>query len=148
MTNMLNTVETNMLTFLSADTSLDALVTTFHAKLKMDQRTYSDHEVPAIGVYSQAISTNDDDHRHENLVKLYVEVTDYGGTISTVDDSVKQIADLVMRKLRDESPYRGGNGLSSSVRDIIVRSCQIVPFAITNGWMVSASVEVDCLVIE
>lgn len=148
MNDKFNNLETLTKNFLAADADIAAQVVTFEEKLRDVLADYDQHELPAIAVQTTGYASS------ENLGKapdifLTIEVVSRGASLGTIDGKVKEIASLVMDKLRAESPTNDGKGLNENIEIIDVESVQFFPpDNEDNQFTVSAFVNVIMTILE
>ncbi len=141
MLDKFNQSESLVVSFLAADSDLTAMVKKFHEKILDDIFAYNINEVPAIAVHSIAFEPDETFDRLQR-VRVYIEIVHCGGDLQTVDTLVKQITDLVIDKLRLESPTNEGDGLSGNFDVIEIKNFNIVPVPDNTQYRVVATGEI------
>lgn len=147
MVNKFNAIESSIVSFLSGDSDLSALVNKFHEKIIEDVSRYSVNELPAVAVHSIGYSTDDEFDRYP-FINVYIEIVHAGANLATVDGLVKQIASLVIDKLRSESPGNDGNGLSGTVDEIRIDNFTIAAAPDNAQYRVIAAGQVSVGIVE
>lgn len=147
MNDKFNGVETIIKDFLLADSDVMAIAKLVHEKLRDDILKYSKHETPAIAVHSTGF-TGDADDRHNSGIGVFIEIVDTGGDLAVIDGRVKQLESIIIDKLRKESPYLGGKGMSAQLDDIVVSGGTIYPWNKTGGFLISGNIDVEVYIKE
>lgn len=147
MLNKFNAIESAIVSFLNSDAEISALVNKVHEKIIDDVSTYSVHELPAIAVHSMGYTPDGEIDRFPR-VNVYIEIVHTGATLATVDSTVKQIASLVIDKLRSESPRNGGNGFSDVADDVAIGNFSIFAAPDNAQYRVIAAGQVDVGIVE
>jgi len=149
MQNKFNVIEGLVLSFLQADTEITALAKSFHEKIKPDIPDYYDHELPAIAVNMNQF------YRPENTIKStisgVVEIVNLGADLNAMDDTVKELASLVINKLIAESPTNRGRGFNDQVEEILVDDAEIISAPLNEDFTdfaVTAFINISIGVVE
>lgn len=147
MLNKFNAIESAIVSFLNSDAEISALVNKVHEKIIDDVSTYSVNELPAIAVHSMGYTPDSEIDRYPR-VNVYIEIVHTGGTLATVDSTVKQIASMVIDKLRSESPRNDGKGFSGVADDIAIGNFSIFAAPDNAQYRVIAAGQVDVGIVE
>lgn len=142
MDDILNAAESNVVAFLQADSDITDIANLIHEKLREDIRSYRKQDTPAVAVHATGFSVDEDD-RHITRVLLFLEVVDAGGELNVIDGRVKQLIALILKKLRAESPYTGGNGIDEAYSDVYVSGGDVIPFQAARGWLISGGINTE-----
>lgn len=151
MTDPLNTIEDEIILLLKGGTGYETSTITevssgnFHTKFREDLRTYYAHELPAIGVMSFGFSGDD---TNQSAIDVSIQVVAMGGTLSSLDATVKTIVSKAVILLKKQNTNRGGlclQGYAEAIEDI---SGQIIHGIIEedNDFRIVVLGEINCVV--
>lgn len=142
-----NSAESILVSALQGESSVAALVTTVHEKLRDDPTLYSKAELPAAAVSGFAYRP---DGYKKYVISLTVEVSDIGADIAEVDRKVKQILSVIIEFIKKEDPLRGGKGFDEQVDAIAVTQAVVVQWKPENqDWFfVGGSCQVDLTIVS
>jgi len=135
MTDPLNDIEGQIVNLLQGDggyptsTITEVLAGNIHEKFRDDLRTYYGHELPAIGVMSFGMATDDDG---QTVYDVALQVVAMGGTLADLDEDVKTIVAKIVRLLQKQNEADGTCllGTAERISDI-------------NGQIVHGTIETD-----
>jgi len=142
MNDVFNTVETQLIAFFSGITDITDIASNIHAKLMEDPLSYRDDKTPAVAVHTIGY-IGDADDRHNDGIRVLIEITDTGATLANTDSNVKKLMWHIINHSRNESPLLEGKGASAQFDDIYVEGGEVYPFKKKGGWLTSGAVNLE-----
>jgi len=145
--NQYNTLETQMVTALQADTWLGDSdnVTTIQQKISGRLEEVGEHELPLIGVMvtggSDELPGDETSFgAFDFTVDMVLEIVVAGADLNALDTSAKRIVAEVRRLIREMKD--SGSILSGNAQNIDNGSFEITWFPLKQGWAVTGTTEV------
>lgn len=140
MNDFLNTAETHLKAWLSADPDITA--TTIHEKIAADIRAYAETELPAIGIYCSGGGRIDND---ETRITGFCEITT-AGDLDTADGQCKKLIAEVYNSLRKS--FVPGINKALYFKDIQPKDFIINPIPLQQGYFCQGIVNFELILVH
>ena len=147
MDDFLNSAESKLVTFCSANGrgDLTSVAKYIHEKVLDNPQHYQNNQLPAVGIYATGY-IGDENDRHNDGIRIYFEITDFGKAMATMDSNVKKLVAMIVNNLRRESPQldQPGRGIDGTFDDVFVVNADVFPMDVKNtGLMIRAGIDVE-----